>query len=211
MHCPSLISNISSDSAKRDGRAAHLPPPKGPARRHILRLGGRMQKQGHGWVLPRSVLGRNTLGNVGLRLSSAPSLLLQPLRRGPGAAGACGPPLQSRLPAPQPPVLNQTGFPIVPSPSCSCHTPGRPVRSQAGARFVWGQRFCPQDGSGQAGRAGPVTRAPGLVWSGLARRKIRPNTSGADLKVRILPSLGHRLPQRPVSQWLKLRKAGDHV
>lgn len=30
-------------------------------------------------------------------------------------------------------------------------------------------------------------------------------------KVRISPSLGHRLPQRTVSQGLKLRKAGDLI
>lgn len=122
--------------------------------------------------LPRSVLGRSTLGNVGLRLCQRPfPAPPSPVRRA-GRGGSL------RAASAHQSLLFQRSFPIGLSPSCACHTPDRPVRPQAQARFVWGR----------AGRAGPVTRALGAIWSGLARRS-------ADPKVRISPSLRHTVSQ----------------
>lgn len=129
--------------------------------------------------LPRSVLGRNTLGNVGLHLCQRPfPAPPSPVRRA-GRGGSL------RAASAHQSLLFQRSFPIDLSPFCACHTPDRPGRPQAQARFVWGR----------AGRAGPVTRALGAIWSGLARRKITPSTRSADPKVRISPSLGHTVSQ----------------
>lgn len=81
-------------------------------------------------MLPRSVLGRSTLGNGGLRLCWRPF----PAPAAPaGSAGRGG---DLRAASAEPPLgvtvscFNKTAFPIGLSPSCGCHTPGRSARSQ---------------------------------------------------------------------------------